>query len=265
MKDDKDFQKIKTALESAREILKKYTSGKIKSTLKEGGDPVTKADIELDGAIKGILLADGEGWLSEETVDNPDRLDKSRVWIVDPLDGTREFVEGLPEWCVSIGLARDGEMIAGGILNPAADQLFIATEDTPLTLNGEKVCPNDKDSLKGAKILASRTETRRGEWKDFEGADFEVTPCGSVAYKLACVAAGLADATFTLVPKNEWDIAAGTFLLESAGGKTIRKDGTRQSFNNRKTLLPGFVGSTEKLFDSLTDLLNIRRKNSLTG
>jgi myo-inositol-1(or 4)-monophosphatase len=257
MAKDKDYQKIKSALESAGKILEKYTSGKIASTLKEGGDPVTEADIELDGALKDILLDDGEGWLSEETADNPDRLDKSRVWIVDPLDGTREFVEGLPEWCVSIGLARDGEMIAGGILNPAAEQLFIATENTPLTLNGEPAQPSDRDTLEGAKILASRTETRRGEWKDFDGADFEVNPCGSVAYKLACVSAGLADATFTLVPKNEWDIAAGTFLLESAGGKTIRKDGKRQKFNSPKTLLPGFIGAGDRLFTPLTDFLNI--------
>jgi len=257
MKEDKDFQKIKDALEKSRQILQKYTSGNINASLKTGGDPLTEADIELDAALKNILLEDGEGWLSEETGDSCDRLDKSRVWIVDPLDGTREFVEGLPEWCVSIGLARDGKMIAGGVLNPAANQLFIATENTHLTLNGKFASPSEKDTLNGAKILASRTEARRGEWKNFETSNFEVTPCGSVAYKLACVSAGLADATFTLVSKNEWDIAAGMFLLESAGGKTVRKDGYRQTFNNPKTLLPGLIASGVKLFDTLTGFLNI--------
>jgi myo-inositol-1(or 4)-monophosphatase len=109
------LSRIEKALIAGAEALKAFTPGKIESTLKDGGDPVTEADVMLDGILKDILLKDDEGWLSEETKDDRSRLDKERVWIVDPLDGTREFIQGIPEWCMSIAYVVTG---SGGHLQP---------------------------------------------------------------------------------------------------------------------------------------------------
>ncbi|MBN1457492.1 MAG: 3'(2'),5'-bisphosphate nucleotidase CysQ [Sedimentisphaerales bacterium] len=254
---EKDLAKIEHALELARETVSKYTSGRIQATLKDGGDPVTEADVEIDKVLRKVLLEDGEGWLSEETVDNNERLNKHRVWIVDPIDGTREFVAGIPEWCISIGLVEDGKAIAGGICNPAADELYLGSVQTGVTLNSKKVTTSKRSDLSGATVLASRSEVNRGEWEQFMAADLKIIPMGSVAYKLARISAGLDDITFTLVPKNEWDIAAGVALVNAAGGKLMEKEKQPLVFNREKTLISGLIASGPNLFEPLLDLIGI--------
>ena len=254
---EQDLAKISGALELARKTVSKYTSGKIEATLKDGGDPVTEADVELDKVLREALLEEGEGWLSEETVDSPERLNKKRVWIVDPIDGTREFVKGIDEWCISIGLVEDGKPIAGGICNPAADELFLGSVETGVTLNGKKVSISKKQDLKGATVLASRSEVDRGEWDSFIDGTMVIIPTGSVAYKLARVAAGLDDITFTLVPKNEWDIAAGVALVIAGGGKLIEKEKAPLVFNRPKTLISGLIASGPNLFEPLLKKIGI--------
>ena len=111
------LERIHAALEAAREVLNRFTPGAIEAQYKVGTDPVTEADHAVDAVLKKNLLRAGEGWLSEETVDDFTRLDKRRVWVVDPLDGTREFVQGIPEFCVSIAMVENGIPVAGGICN----------------------------------------------------------------------------------------------------------------------------------------------------
>src|SRR5580658_7840584 len=112
-------ERIQAALEASRAVFARFTPGAIETEYKIGHDPVTEADRALDAVLRQYLLREGEGWLSEETADNPSRRGKERVWIVDPLDGTREFVKGIPEFCVSIGFVENGRPVAGGICNPA--------------------------------------------------------------------------------------------------------------------------------------------------
>src|SRR5438309_5580019 len=212
------LQRIQVALEAAREVLGRFTAGDIEAEYKAGHDPVTEADRLVDALLRDNLLRTGEGWLSEETVDDFSRLQSERVWVVDPLDGTREFVSGIPEFCVSIAMVENGRPIAGGICNPATNEIFLGSLETGVAYNGEPARASQKTTLDGALVLASRSEVKRGEWKQFVNAPFKIRPMGSVAYKLALVSAGLADATFTLTPKNEWDIAAGAALVQSAGG-----------------------------------------------
>ena len=208
---------------------------------KEGDDPVTATDRALDTLLRERLPAPGEGWLSEETADDPARLACGRVWIVDPLDGTREFVAGIPEWCVSIGLVEDGEAVAGGILNPATGQRFVGAVGHGLTLDGRPAQATAVATLSGALVLASRSEVKRGQWERFAAAPFRVKPTGSVAYKLACVAAGLADATWTLVPKHEWDVAAGVALARAGGCAVRTLEGGAPRFNRPEPLLTGLI------------------------
>src|SRR5436190_1116552 len=256
-----DFlRRIESALHEAREIFDRFTPGKVATEYKVGTDPVTEADKQLDAALRKALLREGEGWLSEESVDDASRLDCRYVWIVDPLDGTREFVTGIPEFCASIGLVENGKPIAGGICNPATGEFFVGSMETGLTYNGGPARASQRTALDGATVLASRSEVKRGEWKQFENAPFNVTPMGSVAYKLARVAAGLNDATFTLTPKNEWDIAAGIALILSAGGFARPLDQAEFAFNRKNPLLPGLIACGGGLREPLSQFLVSREQ-----
>jgi len=252
------LSRIHAALEAARAVLKTFTPGAIQAEYKAGHDPVTAADRAVDKVVRENLLRDGEGWLSEESVDDLSRLGKRRVWVVDPLDGTREFVQGIPEFCVSIAMVEDGIPVAGGICNPATDELILGSRETGVTYNGAPAQPSQRQDLHGALVLASRSEVKRGEWRQFESAEFNIRPMGSVAYKLGLVAAGKADLTFTLVPKNEWDVAAGAALVESAGGFILTLDNSPLRCNQRNPLLAGLLGGGPHLRAPLLVMLDRR-------
>lgn len=239
--------RIEHALSQAVDALKPFVPGAVEAKFKSGDDPVTEADHAVNRVLQETLLRDGEAWLSEESADDLSRLEKPRVWIVDPLDGTREFVAGIPEWCVSIAFVVDGRAAAGGIANPATHEFFLGASGLGLSYNGKRVNASSKRSLEGARVLASRSEVKRGEWNCFHNAPFVVTPMGSVAYKLARVAAGLDDATWTLTPKHEWDVAAGVVLVEAAGGFAGALDFSPPAFNHRSPLLRGLAASGPNL------------------
>jgi myo-inositol-1(or 4)-monophosphatase len=245
------LQRIEAALDAARTVFARFTPGAIETEYKIGHDPVTEADRAVDAVLRQNLLRDGEGWLSEESVDDPSRLDKRHVWVVDPLDGTREFVQGIPEFCVSIGFVEDGKPVAGGICNPATKEIIVGSVDSGVLYNGKPARPSQRTTLQGSLILASRSEIKRGEWQQFQGGDYQIRPMGSVAYKLGLVSAGLADITFTLTPKNEWDVAAGAALVASAGGFVATLDNAPLRCNNRNPLLTGLMASGPLLRDPL--------------
>jgi myo-inositol-1(or 4)-monophosphatase len=243
-----DLKRIDAALAAGAKAVQPFTPGAVAYEVKsQRDDPLTQADLAVDRVLREILPSAGEGWLSEETSDDPGRLEHRRCWIVDPIDGTREFVEGIPEWCISIGLVEDGRPVAGGILNPATGLRVIGSVETGVRVNDVPLEPASRTHLSGSRVYASRSEVRRGEWQRFSDAPFQVVPCGSVAYKLALVAAGLADATWTLVPKHEWDVAAGAALVQAAGMTVILADGTIPQFNRPSPKLPNFLAGPDEL------------------
>ncbi len=247
-----DLDRIERAIHDAAEALKPFTPGDVAYEVKsDRGDPVTEADHAVNDVLLSALPRDGEGWLSEETVDDPSRLACRRVWVVDPVDGTREFVDGIPEWCISVGLVEEGEAVAGGIYNPATDELVMGALETGVTFNGVPARVEPREGLAGAVILASRSEVRRGEWERFGDATFSVEPCGSVAYKLGLVAAGRAGGTWTLVPKHEWDVVAGAALVRAAGGAVMHADGSPPSFNRERPKLPNLLAGPRPVLDEL--------------
>jgi myo-inositol-1(or 4)-monophosphatase len=250
------LRRIESALEAARVVFSRFTPGAIEAEYKIGHDPVTEADRAVDAVLRKELLRDGEGWLSEESVDDLSRLEKGRVWVVDPLDGTREFVAGIPEFCVSIAMVEHGHAISGGICNPATGETFVGSLETGLNYNGKPARVSQRTSLEGALVLASRSEMKRGEWKLFVNAPFKIQPMGSVAYKLAKVSAGLADLTFTLTPKHEWDVAAGAALVESGGGFVSTLENSPLRCNNKSPLISGLLACGLGLREEVLALLN---------
>ncbi|MBN1806095.1 MAG: 3'(2'),5'-bisphosphate nucleotidase CysQ [Sedimentisphaerales bacterium] len=248
------------------EVLKKYvyqagqaifqmaTEG-FETAYKAHKDPVTTADIKADSILREGLLKDfpDTGWLSEETRDDYSRLEKKLVWIVDPIDGTKEFVGGIPEYAVSVALVEEGLPILAAVYNPATKELFTAASGQGAWLNDEIINSEHELAAKPL-ILASRSEIKRGEFKPFE-LFAQIKPCGSIAYKLALVAAGMADTTFSLGPKNEWDIAAGVLLVRESGGNATNRIGTPFIFNQRATLVNGIVATTKHAFRPVTTLI----------
>lgn len=246
-----ELARIEAALAKARELLARFTPGAVDAQKKSGGDPVTEADTAVDTLLKEMLPKNGEGWLSEETLDDPARLSARRVWVVDPLDGTKEFVQGLPEWSVSVGLVEDGQAVAGGILNPATDQLILGARGHGVTLNGQPSGLSPRTELAGAVVLASRSEVGRGQWEPFRESGLEIRAIGSVAYKLGLVAAGLADATWTLVPKHEWDVAAGVALVLAAGGVVVGGSPEEERFNRPRPKLTRLLAASPVLMPQI--------------
>jgi myo-inositol-1(or 4)-monophosphatase len=239
----RDLRRIAEGLRSAGEIFRRSHL----DLLAADKDPGRVAALEqaVDLHLKLFLPETGEGWLSEESTDDLARLSTRRVWIVDPLDGTREFAAGIPEWSISIGLIEDGLAVAGGVLNPATGELFLGAIENGVTLNGKTARLRQCTGIDQAIVLASRSEVGRGEWDHLQDAPFHVVPMGSVAYKLARLAAGLADATWTSVSKHEWDVAAGVALVRAAGGIVDTQEGQVPRFNRSEPLFEGLFAFTE--------------------
>ncbi len=250
-----DLEHLEAALAEAGELLAHHARGSRAFRLKGHEDPVTAADHEVDALLRARLPRAGEGWLSEETLDAPHRLACRRTWIVDPLDGTRDFVAGRSEYAISVGLVEDGVPVLGGVCNPAAGFTVVGGPGLGIRVQGTPVLawgPHEPGALR---VLASRSEWRRGEWQRFERPGIRVLAVGSVAYKLGLVAAGLADATWTLVPKNEWDVAGGTALVRAAGGTVWRPDGGELRFNRPQTRFPCLAAARHDAVDRVVQAL----------
>jgi myo-inositol-1(or 4)-monophosphatase len=253
----RELDAARAAALAAGEILQRYYRDHGYEVESKGRDnPVTTADFEADRKLKDLLHGafPTYGWLSEETVDDGARLRCERVWIVDPLDGTKEFIKGISEFVVAIALVERGVPMLGVSYNPIKHELFAGVCGAGCSLNGEPVTVSATATLKHATILASRSETKRGEWKAYEGS-MVVRSIGSVAYKLALVAAGRADATFTLTPKSEWDVASGTALVIAAGGRVTDQYGRDFRFNRRDVKVPGLLASNGHLHAAIQAML----------
>ncbi len=228
--------------------------------IKEKGyhNPVTTADKAADNFLKNTLMKNRPeyGWLSEETADSFERLKKSKVWIVDPLDGTKEFIAGVANFVVSIGLVQDGYPIVGVLYNPISKELFSASKNEGAFLNGTNIKCSSKDDLNDMSLLISRSESRRGLWSPYIKKFHKLITVGSVAYKLGLTAASKADIFASLRPKNEWDICAGNCIINEAGGKLIDLNGKRVIFNRETTLIePGLIAGEKSAVDRTLTIL----------
>lgn len=253
------LERIEVALTRATELANGIAPGTFDIRDHGGRNVVTEVDHKISGILREKLLRKNEGWLSEEDVDDHSRLSGEIVWVVDPLDGTREFVDGIPEWCISIGLVVDGVAVAGGTSNPATGEMFLGALDCGVTRNGLRVSCSSRTSLEGAVVLASRSEYNRGEWKEFLQRSFHIRPMGSIAYKLSLVAAGLADATWTLTPKHEWDVAAGVALVNASGQWAATLMGETPRFSSLDFRLPGLLAAKPELSDAILEVTGCKR------
>jgi len=257
---------LKSAVDAAcnaGKIIMHYYKSKYEISDKNYHNPVTTADHAADKYLRETLteLYPDYGWLSEETVDSIGRLGKLRVWVVDPLDGTKEFIEGVPHFVVSVALVENGEPMVGVLYNPASEELFTASKGNGAYLDGKLIGCSIETDFKKMVILNSRSETRKGLWKSFAGIFKEQYPIGSVAYKLGLTAAAKADIFASLRPKNEWDVCAGHCILREAGGEMVTLEGHTISYNNKNTLISsGIIAANSAIIDNAVDLFS-KNKN----
>jgi len=173
------------------------------------------------------------------------------VWIVDPLDGTKEFITGVPEYAVAVALVEDGEPVLGVVHNPVTGETFWAERGGGAVLNGQPI-----HVAEGRVVLASRSETKRGEFTPFE--DWEVRPVGSIQYKLALVAAGQGAVTWSRGPKHEWDVCAGALIVREAGGLATELAGTPLRYNRPRPKVRGILaGAPQAHARALAELATI--------
>ncbi|CAM4046511.1 3'(2'),5'-bisphosphate nucleotidase CysQ [Deinococcus frigens] len=197
-------------------------------------DPVTAADREASALIVAGLGKEfpEDGLLSEEETDSAARLSRGRVWIIDPIDGTSEFIKGTADYCVSIGLAIGADAVLGVVYAPSTDELFAGVVGRGVWKDGQQVQRAARSE--NWRIAVSDTEFGRElNRHDLPG----MLPSGSIALKLARLSADEADATFTMSPRSEWDIAAGDALLRAAGGELRRRDGREVRYNQPQPYL----------------------------
>ncbi len=253
-------RELETAVAAARDagvIVREVYGRPFEVREKSRDNPVTEADVRANEAIQRAIASafPDDGWLSEETRDSRRRLDKRRVWIVDPLDGTKEFTQHIPEFCVCVALVDAGVPVVGVSYNPITDEFFAAARGSGLWMNGVAARVSDCADIAQATILASRSEERRGEWEAYKPR-LRVALTGSVAFKLALIAAGRADGTFSLTPKHEWDICAGAALILEGGGCITDCAGQELRFNCERPLLPGIIATNGRLHAPLRALID---------
>lgn len=249
---EQDWEEERALLETvAREagvIALRYFQNAPKTWEKAGGaGPVTEADLAVDTHLRNRLMGarPGYGWLSEETEDGPERLTAERVYVVDPIDGTRSFIEGSDTWAVSAALVLRGDVVAGVVHLPAHDLTYSAALGKGAAKNGAPIRASTKDDLEAAQVLAARSTFSERFWERVPPRP-KLAFRSSLAYRMALLAEGRFDAMVTLRPTWEWDIAAGALLVSEAGGAVATTAGPPK-FNSPDALQPGILAGSKAL------------------
>ena len=208
----------------------------------DGVGPVTEVDLAVNEMLSATLrLARPDyGWLSEETDDTIERLSQDKIFILDPIDGTRSYAEGASTWAHSFAIADRGLITAAVVYLPMLNKMYTAAFGQGAWLNRKPLKVSNQSSLTGASILSTKLNVEPRFWPNGV-PDFERNHRPSLAYRLALVAEGKYDAMFTFRPSWEWDIAAGALIVSEAGGKITDQTGQPLIFNHPTSLLNGVI------------------------
>lgn len=243
---ERDLGLLKDAALAAGEIAARHFRDKPKVWEKgDGQGPVTEADLEIDQMLSSTLLGarPDYGWLSEETTDTTARLDRARVFIVDPIDGTRSFIDGSKTFAHSLAIAENGVVIAAVVHLPLKNLTYTAARGQGAFLNGVHLSQSGRTDIAQAKVLAARPQLAPELWPGgVPPIDRHFRP--SLAYRLCLTAQGRFDGMLTLRDAWEWDIAAGELICREAGAIITDRAGGALQFNNPTPLHPGVLAGS---------------------
>lgn len=252
---DADFALMTDAVRGAAAIARQHFRADVASWDKAPGDPVSVVDLEINRYLHDRLAGprDGYGWLSEESEDAPARLSCRRVWVVDPIDGTRAFLRGTPDFAISVALVEDGRPVMGAIHSPVDDDLFAARLGAGATVNGQPIRVSGRTDLSGARMLGEASFFRSKKYWPVAWPRMDHATVNSIALRLALVAAGRRDAIVTLRAKSDWDVAAGDIIVTEAGGTCTDEDGRPLTYNTATPEHRNVIAATPALIAPILD------------
>lgn len=208
-----------------------------------GAGPVSEADLAVNAHLEQVLQTarPDYGWLSEESEADLSRLDARHCFIIDPIDGTRAFIDGQNSFSHSLAIATDDRITAAVVYLPARDLIYSAHADGPAMLNDQPITVGTRDRIKGATVLTYRAVSEPGNWKSGRAPGFQREFRPSLAWRLCLVAEGRFDAALSLRSAWEWDIAAGALIAERAGAIVTDRRDKPLRFNGPRAALDGLV------------------------
>jgi myo-inositol-1(or 4)-monophosphatase len=253
-----DLALLRDAALSVGPLLRAKFGAEFEVWSKGAAGPVTEVDLAVDRMLKEFLTAvrPDYGWLSEETADNPARLEKRTIFVVDPIDGTRAFIKRKPEFCTALAVVRDGKAMAGVVYNPILEELFEAAHGAGARLNGERIAVSEAYAIEDCNMIGPEDLFSSPRWAT-PWPSMNRIQKNAIAYRLALVASGEYDATVSLGFKSEWDIAAAGVILEEAGGRLTDPWNNSYVYNKPDPRLPGVVGAGPALHGLLIDRVSV--------
>lgn len=255
---ERDLALLTTAAYAAGRIAMRHWQTSPKVWEKPGLGPVTEADIEVNEMLAETLQTARPlyGWLSEETPDDDRRLNSEYVFIIDPIDGTRAFIDGAKHFSHSLAVARNGKITAAVVYLPALDQLYAATIDTPATQNGAEIHVALTEEPNASNLLISKNVLGEEHWHGPVPA-IQRHFRASLAYRLCLVADGSFDGMITLRGSWEWDIAAGSLIAQQAGAKVTDRLGQSLHFNTARAQSQGVLAAPPRLHRALSNRMKV--------
>ncbi len=250
--DDPDRALLIEAVRDAGALAMSYFTRDYDIWDKPDQTPVSDADIAVNDLLRTRLMGarPDYGWLSEESGDDRSRVGRPRVWVVDPIDGTRAFVRRRPQFAVCVALLEDDRPTIAAIFNPASGEFFEALDGGGARLNGAPMTVSDCRALEGCRMLGPRDMFEHPAWPTPWPA-MDLDNPNSIAYRLALVAAGTWDGAMSLSWKSDWDLAAADLIVRESGGRISAHDGTPFRFNQPQPRHRSVIAAGPVLYDAI--------------
>ena len=247
-----DLSLLENAVREAGQIARQFYGGDYKRWNKDGGSPVTEADLAVNTLLHGRLTSarPDYGWLSEENPDDPARLNRQDVFVIDPIDGTIAFLKNRPHFTICAAIVSDGRPRCGVVYNPISEELYSARLGAGAHRNGMAIHIGACSALEGCALLGDRSQFTQPPWPPMH-----VQNRTSVAYRLVLVADGSADASISLTAKRDWDLAAADIILHEAGGRLTDASGAALIYNRAVTRQNSLIAANPGLHAQITGLL----------
>jgi myo-inositol-1(or 4)-monophosphatase len=252
---DQDLRLLEEVVSAAGQLAMGFFKSDNEVWMKSGNSPVSQADMAVNDYLQKHLLAvrPDYGWLSEETEDDGSRLERQRVFMVDPIDGTRGFIKGLDEWCISVAIIEAGRPVAGVLECPALGQTFTATAATNSAINGKKITVTRSTKITNATGSHKINKTLATS----HSPEIEVVPfIPSLAYRIALVAAGKIDLALARPGAHDWDLAAVDLILANAGGKLVDLEGCKLRYDRQNLRHEALIACSTNLEKPALELAN---------
>ncbi len=251
-------EELGEALREAGPIALRTFRSELKSWTKHGNSPVSEADIAVDEFLRQRLSRSGFGWLSEESQDDRTRLGAERLFIVDPIDGTRSYIAGLPDWSIVAAVVENGRPIAAGVFAPVDDELFLAARGAGATRNGQPIGASKGETLAQARVAGPKKFLDRLSAIDPD--TLHEPKIHSLALRMTRVAEGRIDAAFASIHAYDWDLAAADLLVHEAGGAMTNLAGELLVYNLHDPVHGAVLAAGRARHASMLNLVRNRRK-----